>query len=68
MEKISKWIPVEDFDAGNTGCMTARDYPTIDEPIVDEPIVDEPIVDDDTGDSSYFNAVSGALFTLILMH
>ena len=63
MEEISKWIPVEDFDAENTGCMTARDYPTI-----DEPIVDEPIVDDDTGDSSYFNAVSGALFTLILIH
>ena len=63
MEEISKWIPVEDFDAENTGCMTARDYPTI-----DEPIVDEPIVDDDTGDSSYFNAISGVLFTLILMH
>ena len=35
MEEISKWIPVEDFDAENTGCMTARDYPTVDEPIVD---------------------------------
>ena len=61
MDEISKWIPVKDFDAENTGCMTARDYPTIDEPIVDEPI-------DDTGDSSYFNAVSGVLFTLIFMH
>merc|ERR1712131_331540 len=30
----SKWIPVEDFDAENTGCMTGRNYPTIDEPVV----------------------------------
>lgn len=65
-DEISKWIPVEDFDAENTGCMTARDYPTVDEPISDEPIGDDNT--DDTGDSGFFNALSAFLLTLTLMH
>ena len=27
---------MEDFDAENTGCMTGRNYPTIDEPVGDD--------------------------------
>ena len=35
-KEVSDWIPVEDFDAENTGCMTSRNYPVVEEPIDDE--------------------------------
>jgi len=60
----SKWIPVEDFDAENTGCMTGRNYPTIDEPVGDDQTDDI----DDAGDSSNLAAISGILLSLIFMH